>query len=48
MAETRTFAVLKFLKSGTTLASINVRLARAAVDNRNVSADVVLADKPEK
>ena len=48
MADTRTFAVLKFLKSGTTLASIKVRLAKAAVDSRKVSAEVVLADKPEK
>ena len=48
MADTRTLAVLKFLKSGTTLASIKVRLAKAAVDSRKVSAEVVLADKPEK
>ena len=48
MAETRTFAVLKFFKSGTTLASMKVRLANAAVESKNVSAEVVLADKPEK
>ena len=48
MAETRTFAVLKFFKSGTTLASMKVRLANAAVESKNVSAEVTLADKPEK
>ena len=48
MAETRTFAVLKFFKSGTTLASMKVRLANAAVESKNVSAEVTLADKPAK
>ena len=48
MAETRTFAVLKFFKSGTTLASMKVRLANAAVESKNVSAEVTLADKPEE
>ena len=48
IAATRILAVLKFFKSGTTLESIKVKLAKAAVDNRKVSAEVVLADKPKK
>ena len=48
IAATRILAVLKFFSSGTTLESINVKFAKAAVDNRNVSAEVVFADKPEK
>ena len=40
--------IAKFPKSGTTLASMNVRLANVAVESKNVSAEVTSADKPEK
>ncbi len=46
MADTRILAVLYVFKSGTTLDSIKVKLARAAVESRNVSAEVVFDDKP--
>ena len=47
-AVTKTLTVLCFFIMRMTEGSMNVRLARAAEERRNVSADVVFLDNTEK